>query len=414
MSHDRPRTDGCTVELHDQRITDWALRLMRMVDPIGQVTQKFFRSRRHGRLPQGHAQSENISLPETYHILVQHSHGESVRSAMSSSSNTLYHQAGLRTPAQNALSDFMAGYSWLRHVWDCASTSENLVIWLQTTSRPIPPHVLQKQQQEGKRIKVLQLSFSSEFGGDSDLPGDGDNSTAVVPCGKLQTISNAICNVAAESGFASMSVLFESVTPLLLYHGSSRVLSWLSQIVPRFRCDVAKCLLVTPVSKEMLSSAEHLQWEDAADATLLLQDGSALWVYRSVRHYRDNLMRTPIPYEISCDDTEDMPVEQSLYVNLSIPHVTVNESVAEKSDELAATDTHTEGKYTMIRGAKARPRVELQLEDESRISAPGSGIMSTAPESTSNEAAGPRIFLQDDDPEFDDFDEEDPDDDLEL
>jgi hypothetical protein len=377
-----------------------------MVDPIGQVTRKFFRSRKHGRSPQGHAQS----LPEAYHILLQHSHGESVRSTMSSSSNTLYHQAGLRTPAQNALSDFMASYIWLRHVWECASTSENLVIWLQTTSRPIPPHVLQKQQQEGTRIKVLQLSFSSEF---EELTEDGDNSAPVVPCDDLRAISNAIGKVSAESGFASLSILFESMTPLLLYHGSLRVLSWLSQIVPRLHRDIANCLLVTPVSKETLSSAEHLQWEDATDATLLLQDGSALWVYRSVRHYRDNLMRTPIPYEILCDDTEDMPVEQSLYLNLSIPDATVNESTAEKSDTLAATDTHTAGKHTIVLGAKARPRVELQLE-ESIISAPRGGVASTAPASASNEAAGPRIFLQDDDPEFDDFDEEDPDDDLEL
>jgi hypothetical protein len=75
-----------------------------------------------------------------------------------------------------------------------------------------------------------------------------------------------------------------------------------------------------------------------------------------------------------------------------------------KSDMLAVTDIQTTGTHTMIRGSRARPRVELQLEEESRISVTGGGIASSAPGSAArNEAVGSRIFPQDDDPEFDDL-----------
>ena len=71
-----------------------------------------------------------------------------------------------------------------------------------------------------------------------------------------------------------------------------------------------------------------------------------------------------------------------------------------KSNEISPT-------HGVSRGA------HLRLE-ESEGGRNGSGGRISASETNSTSFPKPRIYLEDDDPEFDDFDEEDPDDDLDI
>jgi hypothetical protein len=58
-------------------------------------------------------------------------------------------------------------------------------------------------------------------------------------------------------------------------------------------------------------------------------------------------------------------------------------------------------------------KITLKLEDDNEKKGPKQGVQSQPQQPQASKNA-PRIFLQDDDPEFEDFDEEDPDDDLEI
>jgi len=57
----------------------------------------------------------------------------------------------------------------------------------------------------------------------------------------------------------------------------------------------------------------------------------------------------------------------------------------------------------------------LRLEEEDSCGGRNAGILAEAKSEEKVVAPNrPRIYMQDNDPEFDDFDEEDPDDDLEI
>jgi hypothetical protein len=58
----------------------------------------------------------------------------------------------------------------------------------------------------------------------------------------------------------------------------------------------------------------------------------------------------------------------------------------------------------------SRPRVQLRLEEEQSENV----LMRASSNEVTEPSNRPRIYLQDDDPEFDDLDEEDPDDDLDI
>jgi hypothetical protein len=117
-----------------------------------------------------------------------------------------------------------------------------------------------------------------------------------------------------------VSILFELLTPLLLYRGSLLILSWVFQIAPR----LPKCLLVTPISKEMHQVSNRRSGNMRPTRLCYCKTGHRCVVSQCLAVSRQFDAHADFVY------TEDVPMEQSLYVKLSIPDATVHESTAEK------------------------------------------------------------------------------------
>jgi hypothetical protein len=189
--------------------------------------------------------------------------------------------------------------------------------------------------------------------------------------GNLEELIRRISQ-SAEGG-VSMIVL-ESLTPIVMRHGLQKAVVFLQKLL-QSTC----ATIIIPVLIETFTPQQHRALEDLAQAVLLLQNGEAALLRHGVRE-RLNVVREIVAYEI---DNENCL--QLLSPAPSLPN----------SGNTVAASTMESPEPSSARPGKVTLRHE---EEDSKLPA----------------APRPHIYMQDDDPEFDDLDEEDPDDDLDI
>jgi hypothetical protein len=218
-------------------------------------------------------------------------------------------------------------------------------------------------------------------------------------------------------------VVWESLTPLLARHDGliSKTISFLRQLSS---CSSSSCLQIWPLRIDSLTKIQHAHLEDIASAVLWLQGGDMTLIRQGIRE-TGNIVRETLPFRIQIESSSS----DGMYYRLALEEENDDEHKEEHQDEtppqdqgtatfVAQTNTRTGTSATSSTRTdettsagtvkiRSRTKVQLQIEEE-KVETP------SPPSAPNTENNRPRIFLQDDDPEFDDLDEEDPDDDLEI
>jgi len=342
------------------------------VDSLQQLFQKLL------KLPEQEEQ-------QPYLVLIQHSLSFAIRQASTAEDDAdekLYRRAGLRTPAENATRDWEGGHLWLKHITTTLQNDSACLLWLQTSTRILPEWLSRTA------ARIIDVS-SDPWGWDSEESLNLNRLDAIVE--SLETTVAQLRHSRHENEQSDpfrVPLVVETLTPLLVRHGLTRSI----QFLKRMQQIPGVCPLVIPVLTENLTSKQHHLLEDLAQAVLWLHEGEAVLLRQGVRE-KGNMVRENLNYQIVID-------------NRGIKKIKVvsdekDSSRQEQADEVSVEATPSIS--TSSRKAPQRPKVQLQLEEE-------------APKKTSTAEAAttPQIYMQDDDPEFEDYDEEDPDDDLEI
>lgn len=339
------------------------------------LEQLFHKLRIHG------ADDGDTRIRLQYIVLIQHSLAYGLRQTAVDDGQTtsvhVYRRAGLRTPSESATIDLQAGDAWLRTTTEQLAREYPAVIWVRTNPRRLPSWLTSHAN-----VNIIDAA-RDPFGWESSetVMHMNDPETIVVATESKVTLLR-------QRSQDRVPLIIQSLTPLIQRHGMDVCLSVIERL-SRLTCPV-----IVPVREEMLSSADHRRLEDIASAVLCLHSGTATLLRQGVRE-RGNLVRETIAYRVAADgqgiSAETMTAaEERLLLSMEEPPESVPSSAA------------TAPPITEHESRPGKVKLELQAEDAPRPTA-----AALAP-------AAPRIFLQDDDPEFEDYDEDDPDDDLDI
>mmetsp|Transcript_21964 Transcript_21964/g.33217 ORF Transcript_21964/g.33217 Transcript_21964/m.33217 type:complete len:325 (-) Transcript_21964:157-1131(-) len=303
----------------------------------------------------------------SYLLLIQHSFSFQQRQRAASSVGsdlTVYRQAKVLTPAERAQRDACG------RIWPVELASNYLkdqAIWVQTIDGMVP-----------ENCSVVSAS-SDPLGWDR-----GRHETLSSNLGNLEMLLNDIIRLTGT--VRSNVIVFDSLTPLLMLHGMDRIFLFLQRLLqPPFT-------LIIPIFRETLTPSEHVLLEDLSNALLVLEEGNAILLRQGVRE-RGNVMREEVLYEINNQN-----------------HLKLLSSTNKK-------DETEEEKVKTSKGTTTRISQSNNVSSSSMQDRPGKIVLKIEEEGErlkkhSNKV--PQIYLEDDDPEFDDLDEEDPDDDLDI
>eukprot|EP00934_Nitzschia_sp_Nitz4_P002056 Nitzschia sp. Nitz4//scaffold96_size78090//32888//34003//NITZ4_005492-RA/size78090-processed-gene-0.53-mRNA-1//-1//CDS//3329560567//2056//frame0 len=346
------------------------------------------------------SQQPDSSRP-SYKILLQHSTNLPTRlMAKSTVENPqIYQRAGVRTPPERATRDFLGGLAWLTRIMELGLQSGCKVILVRTLARPSPlsPVLL---------TKVSQIRSTGDDAWGWDTPDNEANDGSVHNLLLLaERISSRSKELASPSDLASQDsshpimLVWESLNPLLTLYGFETTHLFLDNL------DKAstKLLQVWPVRVESLLGHEHAQLEDSTQALLSVTNGGVTLVRQGVRE-AGKLLRDTLAFDLAPD------VTNTSFQTCTVKEFDVPKSAKDEKKEVSKDSVQTSSSVatdsTVVPSASVgRGKVVLQHEEEN---APTRNTLPSPP------AERPRIFLQDDDPEFDDLDEEDPDDDLDI
>ena len=252
-----------------------------------------------------------------------------------------------------------------------------------------------------------------------------------------------------------VALVVSSCTPLLLRHGWYRMNQFwqdLIQSVSVGRNTPTSVVLVLPVATEVGAALEsgrrrhqiHVQaLQDMAQGLLHVDQGQATWWCRGIRE-RHALRRMTLGYRFVVPTTTTnttpaggnkslLPVEMVVVVPDTASHNHNSTSTLADPDphdkDTRKDNSHPSSSYQVQSSSSSghsvtpknnniKKKMALTWSEEGRQGVARDGT--TPPTTTEPDMAAtttttrPTIFMQDNDPEFDDYDEEDPDDDLDI
>ena len=210
-------------------------------------------------------------------------------------------------------------------------------------------------------------------------------------------------------------IIFESMTPVLNAHGVDKVCALLKSLGRVLQDSTNKSTIlspiVVPILYESISPSEHRCLEDVSDAMVHLNSfdspGDSLsqnnlssttlsgvmdLVRRGCGGLGGKFIRHYTPFHIMRLVSKNMKdMQDSCYWVLEHD---------DESENISSEDKDTKKKE----GTRSTTRTSKAENNKEQVSDTGA----------TNNTSRPRIYLQDDDPEFDDFDEEEEDDDLDF
>ena len=322
-----------------------------------------------------------------YRILIQQASGLALRTQAANTevdNIDVYKRAKVRTPSESAHRDLLASrlvVEYMVQVLGRATTTTSgcSILYIPTTPSPS----LSFGNENDMKITILDTQFDP-FGWDD---GDDDKSSTV-NFDNLKSLSVAIQNFLDET--EAPVIVFESLTPLLQRHGLSKTLAFIDQFS-------SNCLQILPVRQDGLTKQQHARLEDESQALLWIQSGELQLLRQGIRE-PGSMVRQTILFDIE-QQSKDGAFE---FVEQREPASSPSEGEASGQVTSSGASANAIDEGGAVK-SKARRGTQLKLEEEEEETKQNSGATNR-----------PRIFLQDDDPEFDDMDEEDPDDDLDI
>ena len=370
----------------------------------------------------------------SYRIVLQTSYSLTTRitAAEPVENPHLYKRAGLATPPERAIRDIHGAgeTAWLLRLVELATKQQQRqkasgddssdsqlvsIIYLTTKSRSQNYSLIDELPQDVRgNVQILDLGSRDPFGWDEEEKTPSDEKEANM--NNLQAVYQRL--KMEFNTRKSVILIWQSLTPLIAVHGFKKVL--------RLLCALPPCLQVWPVNTQLMTPSQHAQLEDASNAILQLQGGEMNIIRQGIRE-RGNVLRQKLPFQLEAIATNRDVGQRYRIVQESEDEERKNEgegddhggkSVDDERDEYGGkvkkATPETTNKTKEVSRSDGRSRsTPLRIEENDggrNESASGNGLSEQEPAAPSR----PRIYLQDDDPEFDDFDEEDPDDDLDI
>ena len=344
----------------------------------------------------------------------------------------LYRRAQLRTPAEDAQRLVFGGPLLFEYLSKeilkqklAASKDTNpqksqrpSLVWIATTTRDPPSWLMENPNQ----VSIVDMSdiYCSFFDFDDDT--DGDSGADEGKPHPLEAVFEQIKTIVEENQSSSTPIVLESSTPLVQLYGFSPVL----QFIKKLQQSTPRSILLVPAVTESMTAPQHQKLEDLAHTVFWLSNhtGQVEWhvLRRGIRE-QDSTVREVWEFHLVAEHRKELQ-------HLHPLRVVVGSSDAKEDDEDEAPDqVNLLEAMNPVLNPEAKPppvvpdvedsvsqvtartkKITLKLEEDNiaKVAAPSEQKPAHAA------ATAPRIFLQDDDPEFEDYDEEDPDDDLDI
>jgi hypothetical protein len=342
---------------------------------------------------------------------------------------TLYERAGVRSPPERAWRDLHGSTAWLEIIAQSLGRASDAVVWVQTLPGRDRNGISSLRNVETTNLSLDPFGWNAQ--GEGEVLGNAPNLENLdrvlqVIQDRVQALSITSSESEQDHGARKTAsqqhsrgfvpVVLQSATPIVHRHGFARTRQFLQELQ---RC----CpVLVVPTTVESLSGDQHWSLEGMASAILTVEEGAAVMLRRGIRE-STNVVREAL--ELDFDDLESSTgASQSRRIYLPrVRRVTSFTGMPSPSDPLQPGKEATLGATTTPQGPApaGKPQIQLSISDEDAPRAANSwrpGRMSSEPHASTptphDERRQPNIIVQDDDPEFDDYDEEDPDDDLDL
>jgi hypothetical protein len=353
----------------------------------------------------------------------------------------VYRHAGLQTPAENAVSDWQAGTLWLEYLSELVlntsaapvskdSTTIAKLVWLQTLpycSRRRTDWWNSLQEKHGtdcvQAVDCCCCEDGGPFGWDNRNDGGGSSSSSSSGQGvNLERLDTVLAAVQKRAGKPSLetrttvTVFVDSITPIVQRHGLNKAVTFLQRLQEALP---TAAFMVVPVLIETLTAHQHRSLEDASSAVLNLTGGEAVLLRQGIREGGNIMVRERMTYRVVTRAAAGaIATETTRRVELV---ASADASKDNHSEATCVTDA-TEQKQPLGKTpstASRHKKVNIQADEGNRtvgLVQPATGAIA---EKATARATVPaqqehRIFVQDDDIEFADYDEEDPDDDLDL
>ena len=353
------------------------------------------------------SQQQQQPTAKSYNILLQHATGlvERTQAADAVANLHLYRRAKVRTPAENATRDILGGYLWLQHLLELVVALPDVhVIYIPTTTTTTTTLTMPSSP----NLTILPTA-TDPWGWEDDDESQSQLQSSSVNFNDMPRLAKVLQDAMDKNTLSEKKtvVVWESLTPLLIRHDGliSKTISFLRKF------SSSSCLQIWPVRIDSVTKVQHAHLEDTASAVLWLQGGEMTLIRQGIRE-TGNIVRETLPFRIEIESSSASASDGMYYRLLEVENENEDENLdVTPQDQELATLTPTTGRSatsadeTSAGTVKTRSRTKVQLQmEEEMVDAPA----------TPTDNHRPRIFLQDDDPEFDDLDEEDPDDDLEI
>ena len=354
----------------------------------------------------------------------------------------LYRLAGLRTPSQSAARD-LAGFgmvlSALQMLVDRSSGRGVRVkvadaIDLRAGEIRHQPWV-RSLHERGAVVDLASDPLGWDGGKDDSISLKEEEKASSGPRlfpsrlddlqGAHDAIQAAAASISAEGTTGSIPVLFDSITPLISFHGSENSMKFLRLLLARDGTkrsglrgvNVVLSPVIIPLLVDTMCQLDSRRLEDEADAMVEMSGGTMKTIRRGggngkVGGVAGRLVNGLQDFYLEpSDDGTRLLLYGSTSPQKGAETEVRKESREEHQKRSPAINTAKEERASIRSSLRDRvgPRVRPMLQHEE-----GERAKSDAASAPSQSTSGPRIYIQDDDPEYDDMDEEDLDDDLDL
>jgi len=380
-------------------------------------------------------------------------------------------------PKERSLRDTHGGMLFIHQAWkECVSRCEGRVIFVSCVDHINFGSVGDREVGLFEKNGVVVDLFSDPLGWDDESESDGEGEGVNVgvkiikgQASKMKSIASSLYKAAeyiqesqgkdrsisgaegnGNSSVKPIPIIFDSITTILLHHGVEKLTVLLTHLKQNGGNTIkegnnsALSPIFLPCLVETLSSSCHRILEDYADAVVTLHGGRVSIAKRSarsggmvcggfsggVRLMKDtqlfdiddgklklktkngNQGRSRNDKEIGTNNNKKRGGKGK-----STDDSTTTGSAKHQNDVVENITSRTRGlridesKDKRPDQRRQRPVLEHQSNEQ-----PTNKVSTESPTSLtiSTKKLAPRIFMEENDPEFDDFDEEDPDDDLDI
>lgn len=322
----------------------------------------------------------------------------------------LYRRAQLRTPAENARRATWGGPLWVEYLTqELSKQSQQGIVWVSTTTRPTPKWM---DDETTSKISIVSATVQYQAMWEQEAPESSSKHPMALLLERIRE------TIRKETTAIYTPLVIESLTPLVQVYGFPAVFYLVQQLV----CTMPNSILLLPILSETFTPQQHQQLEDLAHTALWLSNHTGqvdlhvlrrgirehdstvreIWDFALQQSSSESVYSLMVGKEELLDTEENQQQEVPEQVNLL---QAMNPALDPDAKRLSQQQQEQQPE-PMASLTKQTKKITLKMEADEGLSFPNN----PAPP-TSN---APRIFLQDDDPEFEDYDEEDPDDDLDI